>query len=290
MTNQLKSLTKTVLITGCSSGIGKATAQLLATKGFNVIATMRKPELETELNQLDNVIVLPLDVTNLNSIQNAITLGIERFGRIDVIVNNAGFAVGGPFETATSEQITGQFETNVGGVMNCTRAILPHFRANQSGIIINISSMGGRVSFPYYSLYNSTKWAVDGFSESLQYELRQFGIKVKIVEPGAIKTDFYSRSQTSSIDNSLSDETTNAYKTTFAKVKAQFDEVGSGGANVKIVANCIHRAITDGSNQLRYTCGMDAKVSLFLKWLLPNQLFFGILHAITNTMTNRVSK
>ena len=264
----------TILITGTSTGIGKATAKYFANKGWNVVATMRKPDLETELTKISNITVLPLDVTDLDSIQKAIDLAIKQFGTIDAIVNNAGFAVSGPFETATQEQINKQFATNIYGVFDCTRAILPHFRSNKAGIIVNVTSMGGRFSFPYYSLYNTTKWAIDGFSESLQYELGQLNIKVKIIEPGAIKTDFYSRSQTSSINNSLNDSATNAYREEFAKIKIQFDKAGSSGSDADIVAKTIYKSVTDNTNKLRYTVGVDAKIILFLKWLLPNRLLF----------------
>ena len=182
---------KTVLITGSSSGIGRAIAHYFQSKGWQVAATMRKPENEQDLDKLENTKLYALNVCDKHSIQEAINSAIDDFGGIDVIVNNAGYGLVGPFEASTEEQIQRQFDTNVFGLMNVTRAIIPHFRECKSGTIINITSVGGRLSFPLYSLYNSTKWAVEGFSESLQYELRQFGIKVKLIEPGAIKTDFY---------------------------------------------------------------------------------------------------
>jgi NADP-dependent 3-hydroxy acid dehydrogenase YdfG len=187
-------MSKTVLITGASTGIGKATAQLFQQQGWNVVATMRSPEKSPELSDLPNVLCLPLDVTKADTIQAAIDRAIAEFGTIDVLINNAGYALIGAFEACDMADIRGQFETNVFGLMEVTRAILPHFRLRQQGILVNVASMGGRVAFPIYSPYHATKWAVDGFSESLQYELRQFNIKVKIIEPGAIKTDFYSRS------------------------------------------------------------------------------------------------
>jgi NADP-dependent 3-hydroxy acid dehydrogenase YdfG len=274
----------TILITGSSTGIGKVTARYFASKGWNVIATMRKPEQETELNLLPNVLLLPLDVTDQKSIDQAIADGVLRFGKIDAIVNNAGFAVGGPFETATEEQIGKQFATNVGGIFACVRGILPHFRANNSGVIVNVASMGGRACFPYFSLYHSTKWAVDGFSESLWYEMRNLGIKVKIIEPGAIKTDFYGRSQTFSLDENKTDEVTMAYKEDYLPIKKTFDQTGNGGANPEIVAKTIYRAVTDNSHKLRYTVGLDAKILLFLRWLLPNQLMFEVLNFATNKL------
>ena len=184
---------KTVLITGASTGIGKATAIYFAEKGWNVVATMRN------INSLDlcnypNIIKLKLYVNDNKSISDAINSSIETFGKVDVIINNAGYAAAGAFECASQEQIKKQFDVNVFGLMNVTRAILPHFRKNNSGTIINLASVAGHAGFPTFTLYNSTKFAVEGFSEALQYELRQFNIKVKIVEPGPIKTDFYDRS------------------------------------------------------------------------------------------------
>lgn len=188
-------MAKTILITGASSGIGKAIAVHFADKGWNVAATMRHPENETDLAGRSGVKLYRLDVTDNNSIRQSMADTIQDFNRIDVVVNNAGYGAIGIFEKATKEQIQRQFDINVFGVMNVTRFILSHFRKQRNGVIINITSMGGLITFPIYSVYHATKWAVEGFSESLQYELRPFNIKVKLVEPGAIKTDFYSRSQ-----------------------------------------------------------------------------------------------
>lgn len=186
---------KTILITGSSSGIGRATALYFATKGWNVAATMRSPQREFELAKLPNVKVYPLDVTRPETIKEAVAAAISDFGGIDVVVNNAGYGGVGIFEAASQEQIERQFGTNVFGVMNVIREILPHFRERKGGTIINVTSVGGIITFPIYSVYHATKWAVEGFAESLQYELKPFNIKVKNIEPGAIKTDFYDRSQ-----------------------------------------------------------------------------------------------
>jgi NAD(P)-dependent dehydrogenase (short-subunit alcohol dehydrogenase family) len=198
-------MAQTVLITGSSTGIGKATAKHFRDQGWNVVATMRTPERETELKDAGNVMLARLDVTDADSIQAAIDAGLARFGRIDAVVNNAGYGLTGSFESMTLERIRRQFETNVFGLMEVTRRILPHFRAHKAGTVINVASMGGRLTFPFYSVYHATKWAVDGFSESLQFELRPLGIRVKIVEPGAIKTDFYDRSVDLAHDRALSE-------------------------------------------------------------------------------------
>lgn len=184
----------TIFITGASSGIGRATAKHFAERGWNVVATMRSPEQETEFITLDNVLVLKLDVEKETTIQTALAEAIERFGTIDVLLNNAGYGTMGLIEAATEEQIRRQFEVNVFGLIRMTKAMLPHFRSNQKGMLINISSMGGKVTFPTMSLYHSSKFAVEGFSESVSYELASQNIKVKLIEPGAIHTDFGGRS------------------------------------------------------------------------------------------------
>ena len=188
-------MNKVVLITGASSGIGLHTAKLFQSKDWKVAATMRAPENAAELQNIVDVECFRLDVTDVDSIKSAIAETVEKFGRIDAVVNNAGFAVVGPFEAATQEQIDRQMQTNVYGVMNVCREILPYFREQKSGIIVNVASMGGRITFPLYSIYHASKWALEGFSEALQYEVKEFGIKIKIIEPGPIKTDFYERSQ-----------------------------------------------------------------------------------------------
>jgi len=170
---------KTVLITGASSGIGKAAAKLFREKGWNVSATMRNPANEKELTKIENMLCIELDVTKPDTIIKAVSETIKKFGGIDVVVNNAGYAILGPFEAASSEQVRQQFETNVIGLMEVTKAVLPHFREKRSGIIINISSVGGKMAFPLYSLYNSTKWCVECFSEGLQFELEQFNVRVE---------------------------------------------------------------------------------------------------------------
>ena len=164
---------KTILITGASSGIGKATAIHFQQHDWNVIATMRKPENETELNKLENVQLEKLDVLDLESIDQAIENGISRFGKIDAIVNNAGYGAYGPLETFPRENIIRQFNTNVIGLMDVTKAIIPHFRTNKSGVIVNISSIGGQMTFALGSLYHGTKFAIEGISESLFYEKKK---------------------------------------------------------------------------------------------------------------------
>ena len=168
-------MTKTILITGSSSGIGKATARYFHRQGWNVVATMRRPENETELGTLEQVLVTRLDVQDSASIAAAVSAGLERFGQIDVLLNNAGYGAYGVLEATPMEKIRRQFDVNVLGLLNTTKAVLPHLRANGRGTVVNISSIGGKVTFPLGTLYHGTKFAVEGLSEALQYELAAIG-------------------------------------------------------------------------------------------------------------------
>jgi NAD(P)-dependent dehydrogenase (short-subunit alcohol dehydrogenase family) len=265
---------KTVLITGASSGIGKATVIYFQQQGWNVAATMRKPEKETELNKLPQVKLFRLDVMDENTIREAIDGAVAAFGGIDVIVNNAGYGAVGIFEAATPEQIRRQFETNVFGVMNVTRAILPLFRAKKDGTIINITSMGGRITFPIYSVYHGTKWAVEGFAEALQYELRPFNIRVKNVEPGAIKTDFYERS----MDLFKKDGLT-AYDKYQQVVYANTQKAGENAPGPEVIAKTVFKAANDRSFRLRYTGGIQSAMLLVMRRWLPLSWFNGLVRS-----------
>ncbi|NMF59516.1 SDR family oxidoreductase [Pseudanabaena yagii] len=278
-------MTKTVLITGASSGIGRATALYFQKRGWNVAATMRSPEQviskeagrANSLTNLDRLAFLKLDVTDSDSIKAAVAEAIAKFGVIDVLVNNAGYGMLGAFETSTPEQIQRQFNTNVFGLMETTRAVLPHFRDRQSGVIVNVASVGGRVAFPLYSLYHSTKWAVEGFSESLQHELLAFNIRVKIIEPGPIKTDFYDRSaeRTSNPDFPEYDDLSD-------RVLAKLNQIGTTGASPNVVAKTIYTASTDNSWKLRYPADPLAKQLLLARKLLPDFLFTKLIRQTTN--------
>jgi short-subunit dehydrogenase len=246
---------KTILITGASSGIGKETAKLFQSKGWNVIATMRNPENESELKQLENVLVAKLDVLDLDSIQNAFIEGVQKFGSIDVLLNNAGYGAYGPLEAFSRDQVLRQFNTNVIGLLDVTKTVLPHFRQNKKGIIINISSIGGKMTFPLGSLYHGTKFAVEGISESLNYEVEQFGGQVKIVEPGMIATDFSGRSLIFSNDENMTE-----YQNLVNSLMAAMPTMAENASPASVVAEVIFKAATDGTDQLRYTAGEDAKM------------------------------
>jgi NAD(P)-dependent dehydrogenase (short-subunit alcohol dehydrogenase family) len=253
-------MTKTVFITGASSGFGKATAFAFHQKGWQVIATMRSPEKEQELTTLKSVLIERLDVQDAASITAAVKAGIERFGKIDVLVNNAGYGAIGAFESASLGQIKNQFEVNVFGLMQVTQAALPSFRAAGGGMIINISSFGGVIGMPFGSLYNSTKFAVEGFSEALSFELSALNIFVKIIEPGSAPTNF--RNNMAFIKNGIPE-----YEPLLGKLFPRFAKVTEAlkKATPEDVAATIYQAATDDKNQLRYVVGEDAQFYIDLK-------------------------
>jgi short-subunit dehydrogenase len=261
---------KVVLITGASTGIGNETAKLFQTKNWKVAATMRSPEKAMDLRNIVDVECIRLDVTDQDSVREGIQTALDKFGRIDAIVNNAGFAVVGPFEAATDEQIEHEFQTNVFGVMFMCREILPIFRAQKRGTIVNVASMGGRITFPLYSIYHATKWAVEGFSEALQYEVSDFNIKVKIIEPGPIKTDFYTRSMALAKKEGLT-----AYDNFVARAMPNLEKAGENAPDGRIVAEMIYNAVTDDSWKMRYP--VNSRAILAARRLLPDALFLPIV-------------
>ena len=264
-------MNKTILITGTSSGLGKVAAQKFAAAGWNVVATMRTPEKETELTQLANVLVTKLDVQDPASIAQAIAAGIARFGKIDTLVNNAGFGMYGIFELATREQIRAQFDVNVFGVLDTMQAILPHFRANQGGTIINISSQGGRITFPAVSLYHASKFAIEGFSESVSFELAPLNIIVKLIEPGMVNTGF-GDSATFTANPAIG-----VYEEFMRAFMKNVGELSPPPSDAETVAEAIYTAATDGTTQLRYVVGEDAKLVIGVKQSRSDQAYMDYL-------------
>ena len=243
-------MNKTIFITGASTGLGKATAKLFQSKGWNVIATMRNPEKETELNQLDNVTILPLDVTDPEQVKKAVAKATALHS-IDVVFNNAGYGLMGALEAFTDEQILRQINTNLLGVIRITQAFIPHFREKQSGLFISTTSMGGFMGFPLHSIYHATKFGVEGWSEGMSFELALHNIGIKTIAPGGIATDFLSRS----LDKNLHP----AYKSLEDKLFATTDAMMNAAASVEQIAGVVYEAATDGKDQIRYVAGADAK-------------------------------
>jgi NAD(P)-dependent dehydrogenase (short-subunit alcohol dehydrogenase family) len=264
-------MSKTVLITGASSGIGEATAKYFLHKGWNVSATMRSPygsAAASPINARDwtkaeNVICPRLDVTSPETIEIAVRETVDFFGRIDVLVNNAGYALMGPLEGVTPEQLERQFQTNVFGLVSTIQTVLPILRRQRRGTIVNVASIGGRLAFPLTSSYHATKWAVEGLSESLRYELRGFGIQVKIIEPGGIRTNFINHgSAWASHPN---------YTDLLERVKHFMEGLNDSLPGPEGVAKTIYRAANDRSERLRYSPHGEA--FLFMHAIVPDSLW-----------------
>ena len=234
--------------------------------------TMRNPEKENDFKTLKNVQLYSLDVTDALSVQKTLEEIRKNYNKIDVLVNNAGFAIDGVFEGMSDEVIAKQFQTNVFGLMRVTRGALKVMREQNGGTIVQIASMGGRLAFPLYSIYHATKWAVEGFTESLHYEVAPFNIRLKLIEPGAIKTDFYGRSR-----QFVKPDDTNAYDVFIQKVEKVSMNAGNTGEDPKVVANVILKAANDRSNRLRFPVGKPAPMLLWLRNRIPDTWFFKIV-------------
>lgn len=264
--------TKTVLITGSNSGIGKSCVEVFSAAGWNVAATMRNTANAGPLSSLKGVKVYELDVTSKESVEGAFSTVISDLKHIDVVVNNAGYGLSGVFELMTDDVLERQFNTNVLGLMRVTRESIKHMRERGLGTIIQISSMGGRMTFPLYAPYHATKWAVEGFSESLQYELQQVGIAIKLVEPGLIKTDFAGRS-----GDMVLPTTKSSYDSFIAKFSAAATKALAGAVEPSIVAQMVLKAATEKNTRLRYPVGKPAPMMLMMRKLLSDGLFSSMI-------------
>lgn len=242
-------MTKTIFITGASSGLGKATAKLFHSKGWNIIATMRAPEKETELSKLENVTILPLDVTDAEQIKSTVAKAIS-LQNIDIVFNNAGYGLMGAMEAFTEKQIEVQINTNLIGVIRVTKAFIPYFREKKKGLFVNTTSMGGFLAFPLHSIYHATKFAVEGWSESMSFELGLHNIGIKTIAPGAIATDFTGRS--------LKKSSHPEYQVLEDKLFNNVDEMMNSASSAEKIAAIVYEAATDGKDQIRYVAGDDA--------------------------------
>ena len=254
---------KSVLITGCSSGFGMLAAATLAKNGFRVFASMRnldkRARLDEALAKADaEADVLPLDVTSAESIDTAVAAVLERAGRIDALVNNAGAAIGGFVEDVSLEEYRRQFETNFFGTVALTKAVLPHMRRRREGRIVNVSSIGGRVGNPGVSAYVASKFAVEGFSESLALEADLFGVRVVLVEPGTFKTEIFEANKGMA---ARSQDPASPYFALTQAMEKKVDElVARHGADPQQVADVILHALSTSRPKLRYLVGTDAKM------------------------------
>jgi short-subunit dehydrogenase len=272
---------KAVLITGCSSGIGQATALRLVRSGRTVYATARKPETLSEL-QAAGCKTLALDVTDEQSMQAAVA-EIERAeGAIGVLINNAGYSQSGAIETVPLEAVRRQFETNVFGLVRLTQLVLPKMRAQRWGKIVNVGSMGGRLSFPGGGHYHATKHALEAISDAMRFELRGFGIDVILLEPGLITTEFGEAATASMADVELSgDDPYATFNTTVGAVtKGAYDgpmKLLGGGPDR--VAKVIERAIKRGHPPARISITPSAKLTMAIRKLMPDRLWDAAMRA-----------
>ena len=251
---------KVALVTGSSSGMGFTTAVMLARAGIHTYASMRNLKKSKTITDLANKENLPLQVIQLDvnddkSVKDAIAKIVTEKERIDVLVNNAGYGLFGFIEDVSIEEMKAQFETNFFGVMRVTQLVLPTMRKQKSGTIVNVSSVGGRISLPVLSAYNSTKFALEGLSESMSYELEPFGIKVVIIEPGVIRTNIMD----SSIFAKKAQNPKSPYFSLIQKVESNFKSMMENKSSPpEEVAKVILGALTSKNPQLRYTVGDDA--------------------------------
>lgn len=262
-------MAKTILITGASTGIGRLTAELFARKGWNVAASARNPETLSALAGAANTAAYQLDVTDSGSITRTVDLAVERFGTLDVLVNNAGYGVFGPIEGTTFQELERQFRTNVTGAIEVIRAVMPVMRRQKSGTIINVSSIGGRIASPFASLYHASKFAIEGFSESFRYEAAIHGVRVKLVEPAHFKTDFMARS--------LKLASHSDYESQFNNFMEWVRLEDSKAPTAEPVAATILRAAEDGSGKLRYP--VKGGVILALTRILPDSVWRSLMSA-----------
>jgi NAD(P)-dependent dehydrogenase (short-subunit alcohol dehydrogenase family) len=273
---------KVAVVTGSSSGIGLQTSLMLARNGFITYATMRTPERGTVIKtavEKENlpIKVVELDVTDDDSVKGAIRTIESDTGRIDVLVNNAGYALGGALEDLSIEEIKAQYETNLLGLIRVTQSVLPIMRRQKSGIIVNLSSGAGIFGIPGASAYTSTKFAVEGLSESIGYELEPFGIKVVLIEPGFIQTNFAN----AMVIAKNAQDPTSPYSQILQRVAANSAEATKSGSSPDLVAKVILDAVTNPNPNLRYLVGKDVENWVASKKSLNETEFFTMIRNFT---------
>src|SRR5919204_2019812 len=267
---------KVAVVTGSSTGIGYEISLILARNGFLTYATMRNLNKSQNIKLIASKENLPihvkqLDVTDDASINNAIQAISSETGRIDVLVNNAGYGLNGAFEDLAMDEIKAQYETNVFGLIRTTQAVLPIMRKQKSGTIVNISSGAGRFGFPGGSAYVSTKFAVEGLSESMSYELEPFGIKVVIVEPGVIRTNFVT------VVAKKSQDPNSPYSQIMQKIATSFENMMKNSSSPDLVAKVVLKAVTNENPNLRYLAGKDVETWLDTKRNMSDEEFYKMM-------------
>ncbi len=264
-----------VLVTGASSGIGRACAIHLARQGYNVFGTTRRgldrvvADLRRSLAAPDQLDVVTMDVDNNESVIRAVEIIVEKTGRIDAVVNCAGFGIAGAIEETPDQEARAIFETNLLGILRVCRAALPIMRAQGSGIIINISSIGGRIGLPFQGFYSATKFALEGLTEALRMEIRGFGIRAVLIEPGDFCTGFTDNRHLVKASGS-----SDVYQASQKHVLSIVEKDERGGASPDAIARLVARILTKRSPRVRYTVGPVAqKLAAVLKNVLPSKWF-----------------
>src|SRR5690242_13992009 len=269
---------KIALVTGSSSGIGYETSLMLARNGFLTYATMRNLNKSENIKSVAANENLPIRITHLDvnddvSVRNTVQAILSETGRIDVLVNNAGYVLDGAFEDLAMDEIKAQYETNVFGLIRTTQAVLPTMRKQKSGIIANISSGAGRLGYPGGSAYISSKFAVEGLSESMSYELEPFGIRMVIVEPGVIKTNIFN----SVVVAKKSQDPNSPYFQRMQNMASVFEEMIKNASSPELVAKVVFNAIIDENPNLRYLAGKDVETWMDAKRNMSDEEFYKMM-------------
>lgn len=263
-------MNKVALITGASSGMGKSTANILHRQGYKVYGAARRTEKMSDLEE-KGMGVLSMDITDDSSVESAINEIINKEGRIDILINNAGYGSYGSVEDVPIEEAKRQFEVNMFGLARITQLVIPHMREQKSGRIVNITSMGGKIYTPFGAWYHATKHAVEGWSDSLRLELKPFGIDVVVVEPGGIKTEW----GIIAADNLIKTSGQGAYAKIAKTVADNTREMYLGDklTNVEVLGKTIAKAATDKKPKTRYVKGYGAKLALFVRKWFGDRIF-----------------
>jgi len=278
MASSLSANQRVAVVTGSSSGIGYEISLMLARNGFLTYATMRNLNKSENIKSVASKENLPirinqLDVTDDVSVKDAVQAILSETGRIDVLVNNAGYVLSGAFEDLAMDEIKSEYETNVFGLIRTTQAVLPIMREQKSGIIVNISSGNGRIGFPVASAYVSTKFAVEGLSESMSYELEPFGIKVVLVEPMFIRTNVVN----AMVVAKKSQDPNSSYSQIMQKMATSLEHMKENWSSPDLVAKVVLKAVASENPSLRYLVGKDIETWMEAKRSMSDEDFYNMM-------------